>query len=395
MAVDDSGKSFIKRCLQLKLWLVVYLAIISIPAVAKTTERDVFFAGVSFLGSYAMVEANYPAGLKLNNPSQVGRDNTLDNRFLTYLQAQPPVHYQLNTGLANLRRSESVVVSLAIESEKISQEVIGRNRKIIFEVGAQLLFMDFSNMTLLANYPIELAINHIVPADISLQDDTFNGMEALYFGQDGASGLLQKAAQLAQQVQPFAQQRIRFQVASVSTHEQAKAWFPPSLTEAQFNQHIGQTFTAQLSSQYGLAVLPFVKGYAVGNKMAGRFANGDVYNLTLPEPDYEFVILVRDFKKVEQDSNYLFGARVGLKFSHRATGRDYINGFYHLAVPKLGSENISEADDWSPSEDAVESLLSQWIQQLSSPSEEWHKIHASNKASFNEFNQKKELFNGE
>lgn len=395
MTVGDTGKSYKQLYLPLRMALVVCCVALSFSTTAKTLERKVYFAGVSFLGSYAMIDANYPTGLKLNTASLVGRENTLDNRFLSYLQTQPPAHYQLNTGLANLRRSESVVVSLAIEKEKISQEVIGRNRKVIFEIGAQLLFMDFSKMTLLANYPIELAINHIVAADIAPQDDDFNGFEVLYLGQDGTSGLLQKAAALAQQVQPFAKQRIRFQVAKVSTHEQAKAWFPPSLTEAQFNQHIGQTFTSQLSLQYGLAVLPFVKGYAVGNKMAGRFANGDVYNLTLPEPDYEFVIMVRDFKKIERDSNYMFATRVGLKFSHRSTGRDYINGFYHLAVPKLGSENFREADDWSPSEDAVESLISQWIQQLSSPTKQWHQVHASNKVSFKEFNQKKELFNGE
>lgn len=357
------------------------------------SERKVFYAGVSFLGSYSLIVDNYPVALQLNDPKLVGRQNTMDNELLHLLALARPKHYKLETGLANLRRAESVVVSLAIEKERIRQEILGKYRKLIYEVGAQLLFMDFASMTLIANYPIALTLNHVIPVSQDPDKDKVQRFRELYFGSENQEGLIQLANAMAKRVQPFNVQKLRFQVANVSMSNKAKEFLPSAISDVQFSQYLGQYFTARLATQYDLPVLPYTKGYAVDNKMAGRFANGEVYNLTLPPPDYEFVLRVSDFKNIPKDSNYLYAARLGMKFSNRALNKDYINGFYHYAVAKLVSGMQTEVDDWSAAEDAIEALLGEWISQLAQPSKKWHEQHSANKSSYSEFKRKKELFN--
>ncbi|WP_124748946.1 hypothetical protein [Alteromonas facilis] len=353
-------------------------------------STEVFFAGVSYLGDYAEMDAQFPHAIALNQGQQTSA--TLDQSFLVALTEATPRHFKLNTGLANLRRSQSLVLSLAIEQERISEEIIGDKRKLIFEVGAQILFMDFQKMSLVTNFPIEMAINHVVPVSQRADEIAQAIFKRLYLGDEQNSGLIQRAASMIQTVSPTAVQKLRFQVSNVEFSDNARSYLPETISETRTAQFLGQYFTARLSKHYDLPVLPFTRGYAIGNKMAGRFANGDIYTLDVPAPDYDFSISVLDFKKSPYNKQWLYAARLGFVFQHSANKKSYIDGKYHYAVGKLISKNHQKIDEWAAYEDALEMLLSELIEQLSEPTSSWHKQHSSSKSSYRDFNQKKEIF---
>ena len=54
-----------------------------------------------------------------------------------------------------------------------------------------------------------------------------------------------------------------------------------------------------LSTRAGVPIVPYAKGYAVGNVMSMRISDGDVYNLKLPKPDYEIGVELSALRKVK------------------------------------------------------------------------------------------------
>ena len=226
-------------------------------------------------------------------------------------------------------------ISIALEKERVSQEKVGRNTKLIAEVSGQALFFDFKSMTLVANYPIEIALNHTINSVTVTQQDIQKLFDKLYFGSDEQAGFINHAVNIMANLQPNYSQGLRFQVASVSFSDKARQFLPDDLPPQRLSQFIGQYFSARLAKTKGLTVLPFTKGFAIGNQMSGRFANGDVFTLTLPDADYTFELSVLDFKKAPYKKNQVYAARLGLKLKEPLLKKTYVDGAFHYAVPKL------------------------------------------------------------
>ena len=64
----------------------------------------------------------------------------------------------------------------------------------------------------------------------------------------------------------------------------AEAWLADLVSEA-------------LSTRAGVPLIPYAKGYAIGNVMSMRVSDGDVYNLKLPKPDYEISVALTNLVK--------------------------------------------------------------------------------------------------
>ncbi|MFX5602638.1 hypothetical protein ABTD90_19000, partial [Acinetobacter baumannii] len=69
-----------------------------------------------------------------------------------------------------------------------------------------------------------------------------------------------------------------------------------------------------ISTRAGVPILPFSKGYAIGNVMSFRVSDGAVWDLKLPKPDYEISVDLTGFKKVRFSeveggaTTYVYGA---------------------------------------------------------------------------------------
>lgn len=374
--------------------LVSLIFSMSVSCSTMTVPQSVHFAGISYLGSYAFIHENYPVALTLNTVTPAEKTGKLDLLLSNKVFQLSPEHLRLENGLANIKSGQNIVVTLAIDKEKISEEVIGDITKIIAEISAQILFFDFSTMTLVANYPLSIAKNHVIRAGADAPSSHRQLIEDLYLGAENEKGILDLAAEKLSTIHINEKSGIRFQIKNVSTSENVAKHLPPQLSPQRFNQFLGQYFSAQLANKYDIAVLPYVKGYAIGNKMAGRFSNGDIFNLTLPEPDYSFSITFSNIKQQPyRDGNLLFASRAQFRFEESLEKTAYIDGYFHYAVAKLISKNHSVIDAWSAYEDAIETLLNDLIGQLGAPQREWFKIHGENAISFQQFNEKKELFN--
>lgn len=372
-------------------------------------KREVFFAGISYLGEASKLKQRYPHVLALNTFSEKrpSVDRVLEE--LTTVNTYP--HLKLNNGLANLKDGESIVVSLAIELERVIIEEIRSGQKLYFEVGAQLMFMDFETMSLITSYPVRVTKNVIKPVGQDLSQVIDDNFKSLYLGspipanaqinkltpeasmQQGTSGgLLNRTIEVLKQVQLLNTAPLRFQVDSLELTDSVRTKLPPDTQFEDIEHYLAQHFTRNFAQTYEVNALPFSKGHTVGNKMMGQFANGDIYQLDIPESDYTFDMKVLDIKKVTKGAHILFASRLSFALTHTASEQTEIAGKFHYSVPKF--KNYKSMDETSAYEDATEELFLDIIEQLSKPSKEWHKRHSNNhKKSYQEFKQVQELLN--
>ena len=89
------------------------------------------------------------------------------------------------------------------------------------------------------------------------------------------------------------------QVARITLKPEASANIPDHLMR---DATVAEIWVADLvgealSTRAGVSIIPYSKGYAVGNVMSIRVSDGDVYNLKLPKPDYEISVELSALKK--------------------------------------------------------------------------------------------------
>ena len=121
----------------------------------------------------------------------------------------------------------------------------------------------------------------------------------------------------------------------------ADADVPATLAALAQGGTLGHEFTKLLSSTLGMGLLPHQSGQAVGGTMAARFADGRVFTLKVPEPDYALELEVQGFRQktlqqtaaMRQD---LLGAYFRLRALEPLSGKVYLDhGFRHGATKTL------------------------------------------------------------
>ncbi|WP_427982867.1 hypothetical protein [Agarivorans sp.] len=368
------------------------LLLLSLFSLCSMAQQDVYFAGVSYLGQHQLLQENYPQALRINaqTDSAVGR---LDQALRQQMQQHKTAALNVRFDLADYRKGNSVVISLGIEKEYLSTELIGDKRKLIAKVSAQLLLFDYKRGVLLSSVPVAAAKNHVQSSKASVQDAQQQLFEDLYLGRKDQPGLLALASQKLPELLASTKVTRRFQVAEVSLAEPLVPLLPSNYSEQGVTQYIGQYFTAQLANQGRVAVLPYVRGAGFGNKMAGRFANGDVFNLTLPKPDYVFKLQLSNLKKAPYKDDMLFACRMQVSLDEPFSEKTLAEGHIHYAVAKLISPNHKQVDEWAAYQDAMEVLLDDFIHQLPQPQRSWVKQHSDSKSLYQQLKQHKKLFN--
>lgn len=356
-------------------------------------EQPAYYAGLAYLGDFQYVDRNYPMTQALNADA-----GALDRQLRADLEASTPEHLDLRFTLGDIDRTETLVLAVALDRERVSREVLelqgGVRTKLIVEISLQILLYDLAGGYLVDNVPVSAAVNHVLDGNVQdVSAEALGLARSLYEGDADFPGLLTQAVAAIARIDADDGQGLRYQLASVELHPRVLPLLPEGVDERLFRQRLGQTFSARLAEQTGVSVIPFTRGYAIGNQLPGRFANGEAFNLKLPEPDYAFHVELKNLSRHETETDLLFGAQAYFSLEEPFTGSVSIAGDYRAGVFKPAADFRLEADDWSAYEDAAENLLDDLVVQLRAPDRSWHKQHARSPLSFGQFNGKKELFN--
>lgn len=342
------------------------------PVHAKDT---VYYAGLAYLGDYDLVDQNYPITRRLDRAHSLSKAlrKAIDKKKLNGLD--------LRFDLGDLDSGQTTAIAIAVERERVSHEFLelsnGEKTKITVDLALRILLYDLKRGLLIDQLPLAAACNDLKSGIIKqIEVEAEKCVRSLYFGDDGSSGLLHKAASLISSYQPRDSEGLRFQLTRVTLADSVRNLIPGQITIRQIEQRIGQGFSAELALKTGVAVIPFTRGYALGNQLPGRFANGEVFNLKLPDPDYAFQLEIRKLIYTkDKDGDDIFGVQARFTFLEPYTDKRVIEGDFQKGIFRHGNVG-GQRDDWSAYEDVIEALTEDLVDQLRKSSRKWHEDHA-------------------
>lgn len=339
----------------LRAWLLV-CALLVIPfAQAADKAQQVYWAGFAFTGEQAARSDVAPHSTAVI--AERGAD-ALNQQLAGALRRQPPAHLQLiSDQLARLDGTTSAtVLAAALDRELVSVEPIGDQYKVLVEVALQALFFDFRERQVIASYPVTLQRIDLHAYRPSDEDIEAIVAELLYGG--AATDLPQALAQtLANAQLPNASMR-RLQVGAVTLSDAARAKLPDPAMEGPLRATLAHELSKTLSSNAGIGLLPPATGEAIGGAMAARFADGKVYQLKIPEPDYVVKLQLEAIKsgvvnETAAMKTMLFGAFFQVTVTEPFSGKVYFDQPLRKGATKVVPVTQWQVDQWSASYETV------------------------------------------
>jgi hypothetical protein len=302
---------------------------LSTPLVVTASDRvPVQFAGLAFISEHQDVQDTFPFSKKVVDQFANG-DSSLDRKlWLNVSAVDNPSFTLISDHLANLNSSDTaIVLALALDRETIATEKIGDTYKLLVDISAQALFFDFKQASIIASYPMVLE-NISAYKEPPTEAQKLEVVRALLSSTDGNS-LLDYATQVLKSVTVNPKIGSRLGIRHVSVDPVAQAVLPPELRD---NSHrvevmLAQEFSNFLVKNQHVSVLPYTTGEAIGNRMSTRFANGQVFNLKIPEADFTFDLTLQGFKKVQfgqsvAGTSWVYGAFLKTTLSEPLSGAD-------------------------------------------------------------------------
>jgi len=307
--------------------LIGLLEICSFSPFVFGEGEDIYFAGVAFTGNALDTSSVLPYTSEiLSAESQA----LLNRQFHQSLLEKPPQNLTIVFDrLANLDDgSSALVLAATIDRETVIVDKIGDVYKILVEVAGQAIFFDFRERQIISSYPVTVQYIDARETEPS-SDDISKIFESILFGLGESSFIPLITKKMETVTLPQAAAR-RIRVSAVEVSESVKSNYS-LLNQTLFDTGvIGHEFSKILSDELNLSILPFQSGQALGGTMAARFANGDIYNLTIPEPDYEIRLYIEDFKgrtlnETPAFRQELFGAYFRISVTEPLSGRSFFD----------------------------------------------------------------------
>lgn len=361
-------------------------------AAAEGTGPQVYFAGIASTGSAGDTATRLP---HVHAYLQQPRAILINQQLLRGLTARPPAHFQLRSAeLASLDgNGGAVVMAVAIDRETVVQEHIAGQHKVLFELAAQALFFDFHERQVLFSYPITLQRIELYPAlptaaqIQAVADEVMAGT-----GPDSLPAAL--ADELGPLTLPSASSR-RLQLTEVVIPPALSARFPAGRID---DAMVGHEFSKVLASTLRLPLLPYATGQAIGGAMAARVADGTVYNLTIPAPDYRITLEITDFREKTLSETpavrqQLYGAFYRVRVEEPLSGKVYFDQSLRNGATRTIPASQDEVDSFAAYYETMLGGFSSFAQASSGGATDWSRQQTGGRAFSNQLKSLKELIN--
>jgi len=352
------------------------------PLSAAAQASQVALAGLSFAGDAKTLPSRFPYSLKLEEAQK----NAGKRAFQIIKEA---VDRYTNKDLeftadqiADLKASDRVLATtLTVNAETVSLEKFGDLRKLFVLIRGQAVFFDFKSMSVVRSYPLSFAyIDTFVGRDPN-EAEILDRVQKVYAGAGGKPGIYERyAATLGQANLPSRTSRY-LQVTNVAISDEVKGTLPTYLTD---RPGVAESWAADMvseaiSTRVGVPIMPFTKdNYAIGNTMSMRVADGSVYTLTLPQPDYEISVKLDIAKKVKFGENnvgtsWVYGTGVQIKVDQPLANLVYLDTPLKNGEVKIVPATQSYVDDFPAFYDSWNGLFNKLALTVTGEEQKWIK----------------------
>jgi hypothetical protein len=240
------------------------------------------FSGVAYLAPLSDAARLFPYAWAIDSLARQ-RGSTLDQLFFHALEANGI------TLSRDLAPRPGVAIALAFDEESTSRDEIAGHARLLVTVGAQLIAYDFKEQRALTAFPISVERVEVVPARASADFDNSvrDTLYRLVAGEAGGS-MLALAARAYSRLRARDALPCRLQVGvgplDSSVTRLANARFPGDSNA--MGRRLRTMFERTWITVTNYPLLPSAPTHAVNGQMAGQFADGRIFNLTVPDPDY-------------------------------------------------------------------------------------------------------------
>lgn len=278
-------------------------------------------AGLAYAGSESTISARFPYSKQYAAALAADGVPLVYQRLLEALQTKPPEHLRIVPKLQELKgRDQALAVAMVIGAETVVTEQFGSLFKLLVLIRGQAMFFDFKSMTVLRTYPLSFAyvdlLNHA-----PTQEEIQARVKLVYEGANGKPGLLARFASAVAQAAIPAQAPRFVQVTTAQVSPEALEALPsyiksePGAAQTWLADIVGEAF----STRMGIPIVPYAKGYAVGNVLSMSVMDGQVWSLKLPTPDFEIGVELTGLKKIKFSevaggaASFVYGAYAQLR----------------------------------------------------------------------------------
>lgn len=368
--------------------------------VAWAQEREVTFAGIAYSGDAASLDQRFLYSRKYEAALKVDGDSSY-KRALAATQLTPPQRLKLTTGqIEELKgRDQALVVSLVLNSETISIESFGDTRKLFVLLRGQVLFFDFKSMAVVRSYPVSFAYIDNLNRQPTEQDIMLR-VRQVFEGANDKPGLYGRFANVVAHAQVPTQTPRFLQVSKVTVSQETLVNLPDYLKGSPmvYETWAADLVSEALSTRVGVPIIPYSKGYAIGNVMSLRVSDGEVYNLTLPKPDYEINVELKGLKKVRYSqsgagASFVYGAFADIKIEEPLSATVYMNTAIRNAEVKVVPASQTHVDDFPAFYDSVNGMFVKLAEAVAGKGNTWVKAAASAPDIETQITKTKELMN--
>ena len=325
-------------------------------------SQNLYWAGFAFIGNKDQ-SFRYPVATEIFEQDNTVLSSTLKLTLSSIKRTD--VNFVFESGKISEGDAKAVAFALADESIERTLDKFGVTTK--YTIYGQVLIFDFIENKILANYPV-VAISAVTSKEMPSEKKDKDILKTMYLDISDEASIFSQFAKMFENVRVKESASIAtIGVRDVIFNEKALQGMPERLKKnGVFKSKIAQELESSIASFHNVPLIPFTIGEALGSKgsagLATRFDDNVSKELTLPEKDYTFDIIVRGFIKKEQASDaqvqHLWAGFIELKLLGFENSVIFSQKFRH--VEEAVFSKVSEAkilDDWVLNEIVIANLL--------------------------------------
>jgi len=353
------------------------LFLLTFPEISFSKDK-VYYAGLSFIGNHSDNQKSYPYSYKLAEVKNEEGIPLLEKILVEKVRGvqRDDLDFIIND-LGDYKSGDSVSIALAIDWENVAIEQIGGLYKLVLDLHAQVLIFDYGKQKVVGSYPIAVQLRDVSP-EYPFTEKIESLFKTLFYGNDKNINILDVFSSRIQTVSIKRSYGQYLRVTEVNIEDKARPFFPDDHSdfERAFSGLLAQSFGKFLSTNQDVSMLPFSRGEALGNKMAMRFANGDIFNLEIPSTDFGIKLTLRGFKKgsvgkTSSKEAFAYGSYMRIKLEQPDFGKVYFDRPIRNVAVKEVPVTQTDVDDWAAFQESLFALFDTFSKEITDTDKKW------------------------
>jgi len=351
-------------------WLVIFALFFIFDEKSNalsSSKQVVYWSGFAFQGAESSVSKRYKYSHKLNLETDDGTPY-FSRYFRDFFQANKANFTEISLvyGSAD-KEKDTLALALVMMEEQVLLEKLGSIHKLVIQLGFELVVLDFEGLQVICSQPIIIEYRDASALPFT-NDQIKNHIHDIIIGAD--SQLTKVLNNKMGKVQVLGKRQGTLRINNVSVGEKAIPFLSETYRSQldSYKQALAQQFSVLLSSQAGVATLPFAKDSANAN-MALVFSDGSTVQFNIPSPTFAVDLNLRGFKKVlskktEAESLWVYGAFLDVKVYEPEFDIIFFEKPMKYGVSKIVPASQSQVDEFPVVSEAFKGVSLEAIDQI-------------------------------